>query len=56
MSIRSDIWVNWSASPRIIWVTAPSVVLTIQDLVDTCRSLEAELGDKCPVSVNSINA
>ena len=43
MSIRSDIWVNWSASPRIIWVTAPSVVLTIQDLVDTCRSLEAEL-------------
>ena len=42
MSLRTDIWVEWSVSPRIIWVTAPSIEITIQDLVDTIRVLEAE--------------
>jgi hypothetical protein len=41
MSIRSDITVNWSATPRIITVASPSVVLTIQDLNDTLRNIEA---------------
>lgn len=42
MAVRGDIYVDWYASPRIIWIESPSVELTIQDLVDTCRSLEAD--------------
>lgn len=41
MTVRGDITVDWVSSPRIIWVAAPSVEITIQDLVDTCRTLEA---------------
>lgn len=41
MVVRSDITIDWSQSPRIITVLAPSTSLTIQDLVDTCRSLES---------------
>lgn len=44
MSIRDDITIDWSLSPRIIEVAAPSVVLTIQDLYDTLRSLGAAEG------------
>ena len=40
--IRTDLSVDWAASPRIITVAAPSTELTIQDLHDTCRSLEAQ--------------
>ncbi len=39
--IRSDLSVEWELSPRIITVAAPSVEITIQDLHDTCRSLES---------------
>ncbi len=42
MAIRSDFTVDWSVSPRIITVDAPSVDVVIQDLHDTCRSLESE--------------
>jgi len=42
MTIRTDLTVDWAVSPRIITVAAPSVEITIQDLHDTCRSLEAE--------------
>lgn len=42
MSIRDDITIDWSASPRIIEVAAPSVLLTCQDLYDTLRSLESQ--------------
>lgn len=42
MAIRSDVVVNWNASPRIITVLAPSVEITIQDLLDTCREIEDE--------------
>jgi hypothetical protein len=35
--------VDWAVSPRIIEVAAPSVTISIQDLWDTCRQLEAEL-------------
>ncbi len=40
MAIRSDITIDWESSPRVITVAAPSVEITIQDLVDTCRDHE----------------
>ena len=43
MSIRYDVTVDWSISPRIIEIDAPSTSITIQDLVDTLRYLEALL-------------
>ena len=41
MSIRGDITVDFTVSPRIITVAAPSTEITIQDLHDTLRSIEA---------------
>lgn len=43
MAVRTDITVDWSQSPRIIEVAAPSTQITIQDLVDTLRALEDDL-------------
>lgn len=40
--IRTDLSVDWVASPRIITIAAPSTEITIQDLHDTCRSIEAK--------------
>lgn len=40
MTIRDDITIDWNASPRIITVAAPSVEITLQDLVDTLRVME----------------
>ena len=40
MSIREDISIDWFSSPRIITVASPSVLITIQDLIDTLRSIE----------------
>lgn len=40
MATREDIFVRWEFSPRLIEVEAPSLTLTIQDLVDTLRILE----------------
>lgn len=40
MVVRTDIIVDFTQSPRIITVLSPSVNLSIQDLVDTCRSIE----------------
>lgn len=42
MAVLSSIWVNWDVSPRVIWVTAPIDNILVQDILDTCRSLEAE--------------
>lgn len=42
MTIRGDVYIDWNASPRIIWVESPSTELILQDLVDTVRELEAE--------------
>lgn len=42
MAIRSDIWIDFSVSPRIIWVQAPTVSVTIQDFVDTIRFIESD--------------
>ena len=41
MSFRADITIDWSLSPRIITVAAPSVEVSMQDLYDTLRTLEA---------------
>ena len=43
MAVRSDIWVDFDSSPRIIWVRTPATEIIIQDLVDTCRDIESEL-------------
>lgn len=43
MSIRTDILVDFNVSPRIITVEAPSTELTMQDLVDTMRTIEDDL-------------
>ena len=43
MAFRSDISINWLVNPRIITVEAPSVEVTIQDLYDTIRRLEARI-------------
>ena len=42
MTIRSDLTVNWTLSPRIIEVAAPSVSLNAQDLYDTLRDLASK--------------
>ena len=42
MTIRSDITIDWTVSPRIVEVPAPS--LTVQDLYDTLRD-KAALGE-----------
>lgn len=42
MATRNDITVLWHLDPRLIFVAAPSVEVTIQDLHDTLRDLEDE--------------
>lgn len=42
MVVRSDITVDWSKSPRIVTVAAPSTEVILQDLHDTLRDLEDE--------------
>lgn len=44
MPFRADVSVNWGVSPRIIEVASPSTEITIQDLYDTCKVLEAQSG------------
>jgi len=44
VTIRTDISIDWESSPRILTVLSPSTELTIQDLVDTCRWMENEIG------------
>jgi hypothetical protein len=41
MAVRSDISVDFSASPRIVTVAAPSTEINLQDLYDTLRDIEA---------------
>ncbi len=40
MAIRSDLTINWDASPRIITIDAPSTSITMQDLYDSMRDIE----------------
>lgn len=44
MTFRSDVHVHWAKSPRIVHLLAPATSITVQDIVDTLRQLEAELG------------
>ena len=39
MTIRYDITIDWSLSPRIIEIAAPSHEIAVQDLYDTLRHL-----------------
>lgn len=41
MAVRTDVTIDFDVSPRLITVAAPSVTITIQDLYDTCRTIEA---------------
>lgn len=41
MAVRTDITVDFTRSPRLITVAAPSVAVSIQDLHDTLRTIEA---------------
>lgn len=43
MSVRNDVTVDFSLSPRIITVLSPSTSITIQDLHDTLRSIEDDV-------------
>jgi len=47
MTIRTDVTVDWSTSPRVIEVAAPSTEITIQDLHDTCKYFEDTLEGMC---------
>ena len=42
MAIRGDVVIDWEVSPRIITVQAPSTAISMQDLLDTLRRLEAQ--------------
>jgi hypothetical protein len=42
MAVRDDVNVNFNTSPRIITIAAPSTSITLQDLVDTLRQIEAD--------------
>jgi len=41
MAVRNDITVDFSRSPRVATVAAPSVEVTMQDYVDTIRTIES---------------
>jgi len=41
MAVRNDLSIDWNVNPRIITVDAPSTEITMQDLLDTLRDLEA---------------
>ena len=42
MTIRTDIYtIDWSVSPRVIWIDIAETVVDVQDLYDTCKHLEA---------------
>lgn len=43
MALRTDVTINWTASPRAATVASPSTTITIQDLNDTLRFLESQI-------------
>ena len=55
MAFRSDVSVNWAVSPRIITVASPSTIISLQDLVDTLRTLEEQLDNlDDPFLINAV--
>lgn len=45
MAVRTDLTIDYSLSPRVVTVAAPSTVLTIQDLYDTLATDQATVGN-----------
>jgi hypothetical protein len=43
VAVRTDVSVDFTVSPRIITIATPSTTITIQDLWDTLRTIEAEV-------------
>jgi len=43
MAFRTDISIDWSVSPRIIEIAAPSTNIIAQDLYDTLAELQAQM-------------
>ncbi len=43
MTVRTDVTVDFSVSPRVIEIASPSTSIIIQDLYDTLRTLEAQI-------------
>jgi len=43
MAFRTDVSIDWTVSPRIITIDSPSTTISIQDLYDTLRILEARV-------------
>lgn len=55
MTKRTDLAINWNLDPRLLTVAASSAELTIQDLVDTCRSIEdSTVGDQYPYLLDAV--
>lgn len=46
MAIRNDITIDWTVSPRIVSIDAPSVEITMQDLYDTLKAAEVTQMDE----------
>lgn len=42
MSIRQDLTIEWTVSPRIIEIASPSIEITVQDLYDTLRDIASK--------------
>lgn len=42
MAYRPEVWIDFDSSPRVIWVGSPTTTITVQDIVDTVHTLEAE--------------
>lgn len=42
MTFRNDVSIDWSVSPRIVTVASPSTEINVQDLYDTCMTLESQ--------------
>jgi len=40
MAVRTDLTINWEASPRIITIASPSTEIVIQDLHDSLTTIE----------------
>jgi hypothetical protein len=41
--VRNDVHIEWWRSPRIIMIESPSTTISVQDLVDTCRTFEDDI-------------
>jgi hypothetical protein len=50
MTIRTDLYtIDWTQSPRVIWIDISVLEANTQDFYDTCRWLEAIQTDEPPI-------